>query len=197
MMYRTKMNGLFLLLIAALFTVPVLGQKADHPDLTGNWTLDMKKSDPPMAKLYKGKLKKGERFGSRLEIEHKDPAIKLTETFVAEELDSNKSVIATRPFGRISTIYYTNGKGETNKLDGKHDWVSSTSWKGDTIVVVRPEPSGVPQQDILEFSLAKDGSELRIREKTVQLILGRENEVSSAGGKSVYMKYQPEHQVDK
>ncbi len=190
-------NALIILLTTVMFGGSVSGQKVAPPDFTGIWVLDLKKSEPPVAKLYKGKLKKTERFASRLEIDHKDPTIKLTETFMAEDLDSNKNVIATRTLGRISTIYYSNGKGETNKLDGKHDWASSTSWKGDTIVVVRPEPSGVPQQDILEFSLAKDGNELRIREKTVQQILGRENEVSSAGGKSVYVKYQPEHAVDK
>ncbi|MBC7900103.1 MAG: hypothetical protein H7070_08625 [Saprospiraceae bacterium] len=186
--------------MTAVFAGSLLGQKVERPDFTGIWLLNLKKSDSPMTKLYRGKLEKMERFASRLEINHKDPTIKLTETFMAEELDNSKNVIGTRAIGRISTVYNSDGKGETNKLDGRRDWGSKTEWKGNTIFVDRADLNAPINRTTLEFSLSKDGNELRITEKTFQKLPAvgfRENEIPSMGGKSIYIRYQPAVKVDK
>lgn len=196
--YRIR-NMLILVTIAILAGL-ASGQKVDRPDFTGIWILNLKKSDSLMAKLYKGKLKKNERFASRLDIDHKEPTIKFTETFIAEELDSTKNVIGARALGRISTVYNTDGKGETNRLDGRRDWASTTEWKGNSIFVDRPDFDSPIDRAILEFSFSKDGNELRITQKTVQKLPAvgfRENEIPSLGGKSIYVRFQPVVVMDK
>lgn len=193
-------NTLIILLMAAIVAGSVSAQKADRPNFAGVWVLDLKKSDARALKPYTGKLEKTERFASRLQIDHKEPTIRLTETFMAESLDNSKSVIGTRATGRMSTLYNTDGRGETNRLDGRRDWGSKTEWKGNTIFVNRPDLNAPINRTTLEFSLSKDGSELRIIERTFQKLPAvgfQETEITPSGGKRIYVRYLPAVMPDK
>jgi hypothetical protein len=184
---------IYVALVVALLALSAFGQKSDRPDLSGSWTLDAKRSQSVESKLSKGTLGKSNRTTSRLQIDHQDPLLKLTEVTILEAFDSNGTVIKTSEFPPVTTVYYTDGRGETNHSFGATKWSSTTKWKGNRIAVHRAEPSLSTMYTTIEFWLSKDGKELKIITETVMMpsgsLVGQSwRIIESMSGKKIYVR---------
>jgi hypothetical protein len=94
-------------------------QAADKPDFSGEWKLNVGKSD----------------FGGRkptptvaiLKIEHKDPVLKITRTIVTDN-------------GQLTTeaIYSTDGTETTNKLPGGGEMKNTAKWVDSALLIETP-----------------------------------------------------------
>ena len=88
-----------------------------------------------------------------LTIEHRDPEIKVTRRVISEALDESET-----------SIYYTDGRGETNVKDGRR-MKSVTKWKDDSLVFALSSKSSIAGDEIdveesIKWQLAKDGGSL-------------------------------------
>src|SRR5439155_20500723 len=127
---------------------------ADKPDFSGEWNLNIVKSDSGG--------RKPTPIGSVLKIDHKDPVLKVTRTIATD-----KGVLTT------DVVYSTDGKETTNKLtaalgpEGRRDlppgreMKNTTRWEDAALVIETPVSlSGANFSIKWKWSLSEDGKTL-------------------------------------
>jgi hypothetical protein len=114
---------------------------ADKPDFTGEWTLNIAKSDF---------ADKPEPVSSVLKIDHKDPSLKLIRFIVTDD-------------GEITTetLYSTDGKEIPNKGPDGRDRKTVAKWDGSTLVIETPSKvNGLEFTIKWKWTLLEDGKTL-------------------------------------
>lgn len=129
--------------LATLFALILAGSvsAAGHPDFSGEWKLNLAKSDF------------GERaapISSIMKIEHKDPALRVTRT-----LTTSNGELTTE------TAYGTDGKETTNKLPGGGEMKSTGKWEGSALLIATPITLNGNKLAIKwQWTLSQDGKTL-------------------------------------
>ncbi len=118
---------------------------ADKPDFSGEWKLNLEKSDFGPLQSPKSRVDK---------ISHKDPELKINRTQVSPMDQTNTS----------EWVCTTDDKECSNDIPGGITLKSTAKWDGETLVVV--SKGTLPQQGDLtitdKWSLSKDGKTITI-----------------------------------
>jgi|SRR5581483_2962552 len=137
-----------LILMSTVFAVAAsIALAADKPDLSGNWKMDVSKSDF-------GASPAPDSF--RRAIEHKEPALSMTDA-------------QTSAFGDDTTVrkYTTDGKETTYHWMG-NDIVSAAHWEENVLVIVGKLNSGGAEVVVTSrLTLSSDGKTLTESDKIV------------------------------
>jgi len=132
---KTLMSTLFVIAAAA-----GMAMAADKPDLSGDWKMDVDKSQfgpiPPYTSMT-------------CKIDHKDPDLTIVQTSSGAQGDQV-----------LNLKYSTDGKETTNSLMG-NDAKSKAAWEGKTLVVnSNLDAGGATIKFISKYSLSDDGKTL-------------------------------------
>jgi hypothetical protein len=125
---------------AALF-LAAAGRPAAKPNFTGEWKLNVGKSD---FRQRPGPLR------ASLKVSHKDPALHITRTLV-----TGQGELTTQ------TVYSTDGKETTNKIPNGREMKNTAKWDGAALLIETPVNAGAGSFTIRwKWTLPDDGRTL-------------------------------------
>jgi hypothetical protein len=114
---------------------------AERPDFTGQWRLNVTKSDF---------ADKSVPVAARMKVVHKDPSL-----VVARIIDSGNGEISSQ------TTYSTDGKETINKLPAGGEVKNRTTWEGGSLTIESPaEVNGQKFVIRWKWTLSSDGKTL-------------------------------------
>lgn len=127
--------------VALLYPAAVGADRPDKPNFTGEWRLDAQASD------FAGRPGPTQ---SVLNIEHKEPVIRLTRTLITAGGNAT-----------IEARYLTDGKETTNKVPGGRDLKNYAKWDGSGVLITTPLTFGCSLFSIQwRWTLSADGKTL-------------------------------------
>jgi hypothetical protein len=139
------MNRRIWALIALSLCFALAALAADKPDFTGNWKLNVSKSDL-------GQMPAPDKW--EMKVEHKEPALKSVTTSVGQ---MGERVMEAN--------YKTDGTETTNKGFGNSETKSTAKWDGSILAIAtQAEFQGNKMEINSRWSLAADGKTLTVEQ---------------------------------
>ena len=139
------MNRRIWALIALTLCMTVAALGADKPDFSGNWKLNVSKSDL-------GQMPVPDKW--EMKVEHKDPALKSVTTSVGQ---MGERVMEAN--------YKTDGTETINKGFGNSETKSTAKWDGSILAIAtQAEFQGNKMEILSRWNLAADGKTLTVEQ---------------------------------